>query len=106
MTPNFHFGRADLQCVGTKEAGEAFEAIGHKPKDMSKDDWDEMDKLARSTNMLTLSGVFFMHSFGMCTYSSMGFQIINLFISYGQTLVGPTSCTYQELNAFSIFLLC
>ena len=28
---------------------------GINPEDMSKDDWDEMDELARSTIMLTLS---------------------------------------------------
>ena len=28
---------------------------GIKPEEMSKDDWDEMEKLARSTIMLTLS---------------------------------------------------
>ena len=28
---------------------------GIKPEDMSTDDWDEMDELARSTIMLTLS---------------------------------------------------
>ena len=28
---------------------------GIKPEDMSADDWDEMDELARSTIMLTLS---------------------------------------------------
>ena len=28
---------------------------GIKPEDMSKDDWDEMDELARYTIMLTLS---------------------------------------------------
>ena len=40
-----------------------------------------------------MSGVFLMHLFGMCTYASMGFQIISLPISSGRTASGAHLCT-------------
>ena len=62
----------------------------------------------------TMSGVFLMHSFGICTYASMGFQIINLLISRGPAacgahlvLVGPTSVqAVKYMYNLSSFTIC
>ena len=52
---------------------------GIKPKDMSKDDWDEMDKLARSTIMLTLSKSVYFNVKEMKTSFDLWQKLCNLY---------------------------
>ena len=53
---NFPFWKEKIYNVLVqKKQVKPLKLHGIKPKDMSKDDWDEMDELARSTIMLTLS---------------------------------------------------
>lgn len=48
--------RTNLQCVSAKEASEAYQV---KPEETNQADWDDLDELARSTIMLTLSKVVY-----------------------------------------------
>ena len=53
---NFPFWKEQIYNVLVqKKQVKPLKLQGIKPEDMSKDDWDEMDELARSTIMLTLS---------------------------------------------------
>ena len=53
---NFPFWKEQIYNVLVqKKQVKPLKLEGVKPEDMSKDDWDELDELARSTIMLTLS---------------------------------------------------
>ena len=53
---NFPFWKEQIYNVLVqKKQVKPLKLQGIKPEDMSTDDWDEMDELARSTIMLTLS---------------------------------------------------
>ena len=53
---NFPFWKEQIYNVLVqKKQVKPLKLQGIKPEDMSIDDWDEMDELARSTIMLTLS---------------------------------------------------
>ena len=53
---NFPFWKEQIYNVLVqKKQVKPLKLQGIKPEDMSKDDWDEMDELARSTIMFTLS---------------------------------------------------
>ena len=53
---NFPFWKEQIYNVLVqKKQVKPLKLHGIKPEDMSKDDWDEMDELSRSTIVLTLS---------------------------------------------------
>ena len=71
---------------------------GIKLEDMSKDDWDEMDELARSTIMLTLLDIFLKCIVWRMYIHFHSVSNNQLLTFYGRTACGAHICALKFVS--------